>query len=181
MLQDHIKFRCFPPKKKKPVRAKKKKKTKTAAKPKLKVPVPDKKLPPQVAAPLPPVELDMEAIRDSLHGYQDAAPAGPEGAVQPSRGQSGDSGPSGNAGSIFPSQDRRAILVAPIPPLTPVSQSEKPLNTSVRDLTDEDLAASAGISPVAEQEEKPQRKVRRRKARKKKINWDPFSLDNQLN
>ena len=110
----------------------------------------------------------MDAIRDSLHGYQDAAPAGPEGTVQPSRGQSGDSGPSGNAGSIFPSQNRRAILVAPIPPLTPVSQSEKPLNTSVRDLADEDLAASAGISSAAEQEEKPNAKCAGARLEKRK-------------
>ena len=142
MLQDHIKFRCFKGQKKiVPDVAKK-----STGKPPDRVPLPVRK---QVRQqPVEPVELDMEAIRDSLHGYQDAdqSPA-PKESARP-KGQRGGDGTSGDAsGAIEPKPSQvifepsRSAKLATQPQPRPVAYT-----VTIRELTAEDLAASAGVA-----------------------------------
>ena len=178
ILQDHIKFRCFPPKQKKT------EKTRAANRLPKRVPLPDRKPLPltarqQAATPSPPAELDMEAIRDSLHGFQDALDGG-ETKPRPGSERSGRVPPADRMGGRS-AADQRAALMRPLTVAAPMPQGARALTYSMRDLTEADLAASAGVSSTLSEVEKPSRTVRRRKQRRQRIDWDPFGFDAPAN
>jgi len=171
MLQDHIKFRCFKNQKKLVPDAA----PKSAKKPPKQVPLPLRKQ--RSSKPIEPVELDMEAIRDSLHGYQDTDPPDmPKNDGRPGGQRSGD-GKSGDVtGAIAP--NGRPTPTAPSRSATLATQRPPRLVTySIRQLTAEDMAASAGVTPDAEPVQKPKPRFRRRVPKKKKVDWYSFGID----
>ncbi len=176
MLQDHIKFRCFKGQKKIVPDAV----AKTAKKwPPKEVPLPLKKERPR--KPIEPVELDMEAIRDSLHGYQDSDPpdSSPNTGSPPGQ-RSGDSKPADVTGAIAPKQGPTANSPSPAALLATQSQT-RPLTYSIRQLTSEDLAASAGVTPDAQPTQQLKPRFRRRVSTEKKSDWYSFGIDRPHN
>jgi len=168
MLQDHIKFRCFPGQKMLLPPAKKV--TKTVARPPQPLPLPSRNPLPRLPQPQQPAELDLEAIRDSLHGYQDADPLAPNDVKPRPKKQRSGGGSNGDASGA---------LEAPPSGLVQASQTVQPLTYSVRDLTQEDLTMSAGV-PAAEKTEKaaakPPSQARRRTPKKKRADWYSFGI-----
>jgi hypothetical protein len=176
MLQDHIKFRCFKGQKKiLPDSV-----AKTAKKwPPKEVPLPLKKE--RVKKPIEPAELDMEAIRDSLHGYQDSDPADTAPKAGSPRGQrSGDNKPADVTGAITPKQGPTANSPSHEALLATQPQT-RPLTYSIRQLTSEDLAASAGVEPAAQPTQQIKTRFRRRVSKEKKSDWYSFGIDRPLN
>ena len=72
-------------------------------------------------------------------------------------------------------------MVAPLPVAAQSTQPSRALTYSVRALTSEDLAASAGVAELEKPPQQPRRTVSRRQRAKQKVNWDPFGFDSPGN